>query len=119
MKDSNLIERAAQWAEKRGFKKIKVNCEGYETPTQYTNQEEGEPFIPDVTGMQLGGKSFVEIATKTDDEQRRISKWKLLSTLANMKGGKLFLLAPKGHKSFTEGIVKKHHLNAQVVYLKS
>ena len=57
--------------------------------------------------------------TKTDNTERRISKWKLLGTLAKMKGGKLFLLAPKGHKSFTETIVKNHHLNAQVVYLEN
>ena len=64
-----------------------------------------------------GRKSYVEIAIKTENVQRRISKWNLLSTLATMKSGKLFLFAPKGHQTFTEKIVKKHLLNAAVIYI--
>ncbi len=119
MKDVNFIKKAIQWAESHGFKKLKANHEGYETPTQFTAQGEDKAFIPDVTGIQMGGKSYVEIVTKTDNINRRVSKWKLLSTLASMKGGSFFLLAPKGHKSSTETIVKKHHLNAKVIYLKN
>ena len=118
MKNLDIINRAARWAKKRGLKKIKANCEAFETPTQYHNPDREKPFIPDVTGTRRGGrKYYVEIALKTEKVARKISKWKLLSTLASMKGGKLFLLAPKGHKAFTDRIVNKHNLNAEVVYL--
>ena len=119
MKDNRFIKKAVQWAENHGFKNLKANLEGYETPTQFTSQESDKALIPDITGVQLGGKSYIEVATKTENINRSISKWKLLSTLADMKGGKLFLLAPKGHKHFTEQIVKERHLNADVVYLKN
>ena len=73
----------------------------------------------DATGVSRGRKSYFEIALKTEDVRRRISKWMLLSTMALMKGGKLFLFAPKGHKTFAEKVVKKHLLNAEIIYFKN
>lgn len=109
------VEKAIAWAEKRGFSNIKANYEGYETPKVYTKPEEDKPYVPDLTVTKTGGKSYVEVALKTDNIERRISKWKLLNTLAAMKGGKLFLLAPRGHKAFVNRMLKKFSLNATVV----
>lgn len=113
----NFIKRAVKWAEKQGFMKIKADCEDYETPSQYTSVQKDHTFVPDLTGVKMGKKNYVEVATKTDNVRRVVSKWKLLSSLAAIKGGKLFLLAPKGHKAFTERIVDRYQLNARVVYL--
>jgi hypothetical protein len=118
MEKEAYFERALNWARQTGFYGLKANYEGYETPNQFTNPEEEQPYTPDITGNKTGGKSYIEIALKADNVRRRVSKWKLLNTLANMKGGKLFLLAPRGHKTFVEDIVKNHHLNAKIVYLK-
>lgn len=118
MKDLQTIKLAVQWAKKRGFKKIKANCEDFETPTPYVRKGKEQTFVPDVTGMLRGKKSYIEIATKWNDVRRKISKWNLLSTLASIKGGKLFLIAPRGHKSFAKEVVKKHKLNAEVIYMK-
>ena len=64
----------------------------------------------------MGTKSYIEIALKTDDMRATISKWKLFGTLAAQKGGKLYLLAARGHKSFAERIVQQHNLtNVTVV----
>lgn len=119
MKDEELVDKAIKWAEKQGYKEIKSIGEGYDSPTSYTQAGEEQPIIPDVTGLQMGRKSYFEIATKADDIRRKISKWKLLSTLAAMKGGKLFLLAPRGHKAFAESMVEKHNLSARVVFLNN
>ena len=63
----------------------------------------------------MGAKSYIEIALKTDDKKAMISKWKLLGTLAARKGGKLYLLAARGHKSFAEKIVQNHNLTNTTV----
>lgn len=118
MKDQTILEKAIKWAKNKGFQNIKAKTEEYEDPIQFTRNRDEESFMPDITGLQTGGKSYIEIATKTEDIHRTISKWKLLSTMASMKGGNLFLLAPKGHKTFTENIVKKYNLDAKVVYLR-
>jgi len=112
------FEKALIWAKRKGLQKIKANAEDYETPTHFTKEGEEQPFIPDITGIQMGAKNYVEIVLKSEDVARNVSKWKLLSTVASMKGGSLYLLAPKGHKAFAESVVKTHTLNAKVIYLK-
>ena len=115
MKDQ-LYSKAVQWAERKGFKKIKANVDEYENPQSFYKPSTDKTVIPDVTGMKMGTKSYIEIALKTDNKKAMISKWKLLGTLAARKGGKLYLLAARGHKSFAERIVQKHNLtNTQVV----
>jgi len=110
----NLIEFGVEWARKRGFSNIKANLVDFENPTQFSLNAEEDTFTPHITGLKTGGKSYIEIAMKDGDITRKVSKWKLLSTLAARKGGKLFLLAPRGHKTFTESLVRDHHLNAEI-----
>ena len=112
------FDKALLWAKSKGLQKIKANVDDYETPSQFTRSGEDEPIIPDITGLQMGAKNYVEVATKSDDVEKKVSKWKLLGTMASMKGGSLYLLAPKGHKAFCDNVVKVHSLNAKVVYLK-
>ncbi len=118
MDKQKYITKAIDWAKKRGYSAIKANHEEFETPTQFTKPNEDQPYIPDVTGRKRNKKIYIEVATKTEDTRRRITKWKLLSTLASMKGGKFFLLAPHGHKAFTQRLMDKYNLNAQLVYIK-
>ena len=117
MKKEEYFERAITWVKRRGFSTIRANHEEFDQPAHFTKPNEEEPYVPDITGLRTGGKSYFEIATKPDDLNRRVSKWKLLATMAGAKGGKLFLLAPRGFKAFAEKVVKSHNLNAKVVYL--
>ena len=112
--ENEYFEKAIDWAKKRGFSNIKANYEDYETPAHFSKQGEDQPIIPDITGLKTGGKSYIEIATKTDMIHDRVSKWKLLSLLAARKGGKLFLLTPRGHKRFAEELVKDYNLSAEI-----
>ena len=114
-KDKELFDKAISWAKKKGFNDLKANAEDYEQPRAFNKTGEDEPFIPDITGITLGTKHYVEIAIKKPNERRVVSKWKLFSTLASMKGGKLYLLAPKGHKAYTDKLVEKYHVDATVI----
>ncbi|MEM9917311.1 MAG: hypothetical protein AAF990_04405 [Bacteroidota bacterium] len=114
MKDAQLFEKVILWSKRKGFNNIKANTEGYETPSAL-KKPDGEVYIPDLTGNQLGGKSYIEIALKEENSIDLVSKWKLYSTLAARKDGKLYLLAPKGHKAFTDKLVEKYNISATVV----
>jgi len=114
MTDVTLIEKAAAWAKSQGFDQIKANSEGYETPTQYTMKDQDKTYTPDLTGIFLGRKNYVEVITKNMDKEFLVSKYKLLSTLAKVKNGQFILLAPTGHKSFADKMVEDHQLNAKV-----
>ena len=109
MKDK-LFKKAIAWAEKKGFKEIKANTDEFETPSALKTLDEDIVIIPDITAKSLGNKSYIEIALKEDDKQQLISKWKLFCTLAARKGGKLYLLAARGHKTFADRIVKEYNL---------
>lgn len=119
MKKREYFEKAIKWVENKGFSDIRANYADYEAPAKYASQDKDRSFTPDITGKKRGKKSYIEIALKTDEIRKRITKWKLLAQLSALKGGKLFLLAPNGHKSFTERMLRKYNLNAQVVYLKN
>lgn len=118
MSNKPYLEKAIMWAKRKGMQNIKANVEEYETPSHFTKSGIDDPIVPDITGIQMGNKNYVEVALKTTDTTDAISKYKLLATMAAMKGGSLYLLAPKGHKSYADTIVKVHALNAKVIYLK-
>jgi hypothetical protein len=109
-----LFDKALDWAKQHGFSNLKANHSDFETPVQFNRQGEGDSVVPDITGLRTGGKSYIEIAVKSEEINKKVSKWKLLSTLAARKGGKLFLLAPRGHKKFAEDIVREHNLTAEI-----
>lgn len=111
----DYLETGIQWVQKKGFSDIKSTFEGFEKPFSYTNTENNTELIPQITAMKDGRKNYIEVALKSDNIIETTSKWRLLSTLAGMKGGKLYLLTPRGHKSFTDSILQKHPIKAIVV----
>lgn len=115
MPDTDFFDKAIAWAQRQGLTNIKANHADFETPSQFKRPGEEQPIIPDITGFRTGNKNYIEIAEKTEEVQRTVSRWKLLSTMAAMKGGKLYLLAPRGHKAFTEDIVNRYNLSANII----
>lgn len=120
MSYQHFVQKAAEWAKQRGFKKIRANCDEFESPKAFSRAATGTAVVPDATGLKRGRRSYFEIATKTGNARRKITKWKLLHRLASMRGGKLFLLAPKGHEAFVERVVSRHNLyDTQIISLRS
>jgi|TARA_R110002124_G_scaffold52973_1_gene151930 hypothetical protein len=115
MDKENFIPLAVKWAQAHGFKEIQANIEGYDTPTGYERAADNEKFIPDVTGVNMFNRHYLEVSLKTDQPRGSVSKWKLLSELAGMKGAKLYLLAPKGHVRFTKELVLQYNIPAEVI----
>lgn len=109
------FEISLDWISKKSATSIKTNSEGYEAPKSYTNKETGEKIHPDFSFQtQSGYTCFTEIALKSESPRKLVTRWKLLSLMANAKRGKLHLLAPKGHKMFTKKLVDNHNINAIV-----
>jgi len=115
VKSEKIIARITNWIAKRGFEDIRANVDGYEAPTGFALKSEETMVTPDITAISYGTKSYFEIATKQDkrkDVQMLVSKWKLLSAMAKHKGGQLYLFAPRGHKQFTQDIIKDYSIEA-------
>lgn len=116
-KDPELIDRLLEKVvKKKGFENIYANAEGYETPAKIRRSKDTEEyFIPDCTGEVNGRKSYFELGMKSDDERLLVTKWRLLSSLASHKHGKLYLAVPRGHMAFTNRILADYPIQAEVV----
>ncbi len=117
-KDPELYEKAIGWVKGKGFDKIRANVEGYDAPTTFRRDEEGGLIVtPDITAVKSRRKYYFELAEKDDDINTCVSKWKLFSSVASAQNGKLYLLAPHGHKAFASRVVDRHAIEAEVVAL--
>ena len=103
--------------EPKGFDSFKANLAAYEKPAQLVQNGTGDIFTPDITAMKNDHKSYFEVAQKTENVQRTVSKWKLLNALAKRRGGKFYLVSPRGHFKFVDDIVKKYHLQLNIIRL--
>ena len=107
--------KAIDWAEQRAANSIKAVIDEYEDPDTFRKVSSDEKVQPDISYVSnIGAVHYIEIALKIDQPRELVSKWKLLSTMASMKRGKLHLLAPKGHKQFAQQLVNKYNINAIV-----
>jgi hypothetical protein len=107
------IEKAVEWIHKRKIQSFAVNHEGYDQPKPFLNQRTNENICPDLSYIdERGNQIYVEIAIKQDDLRTAVTKWKLLTSLAAQKSGKLYLLCPKGHLSFIQKQVTTYGLSA-------
>ena len=72
-------------------------------------------MIPDITGEKWGGKGYFEISKKDVDPSELASKWKVLELLAKMKSGEFQIYVPHGSMQFTQRIIDKYNIQAELV----
>jgi len=114
-KYKELLEKAVEQVQRRGFKDIKVKLDGFEEPKSFSQKKEDNTYIPDITATNSKGKYYFEIAQKTNDTTSMVSKWKLLSTIAEMKNGGLNILVPYGQNKFTNELVEQYNIKANLL----
>lgn len=116
-KSLQWLRKSVELVEKRGFKEVKSKLEGYETPFSFDQKNADTNYTPDITAVGNHGKAYFEIAYKTDDETALVSKWKLLSTIAEMKKGSLHIIVPYGQNKFTQELLERYNIEADVIKL--
>ncbi len=112
------IEQAIEMARNQGFKEFRSTFGDFEKPKSFTKVSSDQEVLPDFTAKRGGKKHYFDVALKTDNIQPLITKWKLLSQLAELKNSHLILFAPRGHKAFTERLTKMYKVPAIVEVLK-
>ena len=114
MSKEDYLDKALAWVKTKTVDTIKSIHPDYDDPKAFLNSRTKETIQADISFTSPGRKNFTEIALKSDNKQKLVTKWKLLSMMAAGKNGKLFLLAPKGHKMFTQRLVDQYNINATV-----
>ncbi len=111
------IDRAVDYVENRGFENVRARYEGYDEPASLKMQGKDKSFTPDITATKNGGKYYFEIADRNDDIQEVIGKWKLMSTLAEMKDGDFRIFVPYGSMKYTNDILERKNIKAEIIKL--
>lgn len=107
-------EKAMDWVTAKGYSSIKATFdEEFNDPKAFIS--DGEAVLPAITAESETGKSYFEIAQKTNKKQKLITKWKLFSMLAKRKNGQFVIFAPHGHKTFAQRIIDNYRIPAKVV----
>ncbi len=113
--EATIIQKAVDWVKNKRYKQIRSEFEEFESPAIYYRKSDELEMVPHFTGKKVRGKDYIDIGIKSDNVKRKVSRWTLFSTLASLKNGKLYLLVPRGNKAFTQRLVDKHSIKAELV----
>lgn len=112
---NQYLNQAIEWASRKTTGVIRSIHEDYEDPKIFRSKNSDMMVQPDISFRLIDGrKHFTDISLKTEKPQKLVTRWKLLSTMATLSRGKLYLLAPRGHKIFTTRLVDRYNINATV-----
>lgn len=109
------LEEAISKIKRRGYEQIQASIDPYEAPKPIVSTSSDLVFVPDVTAEKLGGKAYFEISKRGDDMTEVASKWKLLALMARMKSGVFKIFVPYGTMSFTQRVVSKYNIEAELI----
>ena len=112
------LEKVIKDIKKSGFHDIRADYESYDSPATLTSQDSDLAYVPDATAKnRLGHKFYFEISNKISETSSLIHKWKLLDTLARLRQGSLKIFVPHGTMRFTQELVNRHNIQAELVKL--
>ncbi len=115
-KYDTVLNRVLENIEKSGFESIRADFPEMEKPARLVGQSNEDIFIPDATALSKNGnKAYFEISRKVDEPNKLVNKWKLLSTLADLKNGVFKIFVPHGSMRFTQEIVNRYNIKADLV----
>ena len=116
MSKEKHVEKSIAWAKKKGFTDIKATIEGFDNPINFTRSNDNKEFTPDLSAVYNGKKFYMQVVLKADDLKQTKEHVTLFHTLAKMKSGKLYLMAPTGNLKFAQELAKELELS-EVIHI--
>ena len=109
------IESALPKLESLGFDRFRSELPEHEDPSGFQQQNGDTNYVPDIVAIRNGKKSYIEIAKKTHQHTKLVSKWKLLSTLAQMNKAFFGIVTPRGTIKYTKEILDSYNISANLI----
>lgn len=101
-----MVEYVAKYLEDKGFRDIKADISGFDSPNEITWPATGKGHIPDVTAKGTKFHIFEVETEDSIDDQHTEDQWKLFATFAKEYAGRFLVVVPNG-----SGILAKKRLN--------
>lgn len=115
MTKEEYLEKAIVWIKKKSVFSLKAVALGYDAPKVFTNNFTKEKIQADLSFKTHGGnKHYTDVVLRKSNVKKTVARWKVLSFMASMKRGNLYLLTHKDHKKFTQNLVDTHNINALI-----
>lgn len=115
-----FAEQVINFAKKSGYQDIKADFTGYTSPASISMVSKDITLTPDFTAMRGESKYYFELVVKNEKDEEQstlVSKWKVLESMARMKGGCLRLFVPRGSYKFATELMQNHHIEAELTKL--
>ncbi len=116
----SFAEQVINYAVKSGYQDIKADFTGYTAPASLSMVSSDLTLTPDFTAHRGDDKYYFELVVKNEREEEQrtlISKWKVLESVAKMKGGCLRLFVPRGSYKFATELLQQHQIEAELTKL--
>ncbi|MCC9168601.1 hypothetical protein [Pontibacter harenae] len=113
----SYAEQIINYAQKAGYKEIKADFTGYDSPASLTMISQNMTLTPDFSAKRGDNKYYFELVVKNQDDEALntlVSKWKVLESIAKMKGGDLMLFVPHGSYKFATELIQNHGIDAKL-----
>ena len=107
---SAFLETSVNYLQNLGYKNIKADLEGYETPKSYYKKGSDVTITPDIVAEKEGRKHIFDISLKTPKTNLLKSKWIFLNTLSALKSHNFRLITTRGHYKFTDEMLSDINL---------
>jgi len=112
-KYSDILEASINYLENLGFKNIKADYKGYESPKSYTKKGSNISITPDIVAEKEGKKHIFDISLKSEKPKLLKSKWIFLNTLSVLKSHRFKLITKRGHYKFSQDMMDSINLSTK------
>ncbi|MCX2679044.1 hypothetical protein OOZ15_03745 [Galbibacter sp. EGI 63066] len=113
----DFLSRSVHYLENRGFKNIRADLKGYDTPKSFIKKGSDVTITPDIVADKKGIKHFFEISVKSEKPHLLKSKWMFLDVLSKMKSYRFKIITTKGHYKFTNTMLDDLNLDKKMIKL--
>ncbi|TRZ46460.1 hypothetical protein [Robertkochia solimangrovi] len=114
-----FLSQSVNYLENRGFKNIKADLDGFESPKSFVKVGSDISITPDIVAEKMGIKHFFELSVKSEKPNLLKSKWMFLDTLSKRKSYRFKIITTKGHYKFTNTMLDDLNLDKNMIKLNA
>ena len=109
----DFLKNSITYLQNLGYKNIKADMEGFETPKSYFKKGSNVSITPDIVAEKEGRKHIFDISLKTPRTNLLKSKWLFLDAFSILKSHSFKLITTRGHYKFTNEMLNDINLTDQ------
>ena len=112
-----ILKESVKYLESQGYKNIRAEIDGYQTPTKYHRVGSDVHIGPDIEADLGGHKHYFEIGVRPEKPQQLKSKWEFLERVSKSRHYQFKVITRRGHYKFTQDMLDALHIDRNPIKL--